>query len=152
MRHRVKGVKLGRSRDHHRSLLRNQSRSFFLSAGITTTSAKAAFTRPALEKQIALAKKGDLTARRRLFAVFGNRHFVNLLVQAVQSSIGDKTSNFTYFKKIKIRPGDQSLVVKLLPTFTLPPLNFLLKERAKDKAKTKIEAKTKVSKTKAKKS
>lgn len=58
MRHRVAGKKLGRSKDHRRSLRRNLTTALFYNGYVETTEAKAKAVRPYVEKLITLAKKG----------------------------------------------------------------------------------------------
>ena len=72
MRHKVAGYKLGRNTAHRKAMWRNMAVSLFTHGQITTTVPKAKSLQPFVEKLITIAKKGDLTARRRLIAALGN--------------------------------------------------------------------------------
>ncbi len=72
MRHRVAGFKLGRDTEHRKAMWRNMAIALFTHGQITTTVPKAKSLRPLVEKLISLAKKGDLTSRRRVIKVLGN--------------------------------------------------------------------------------
>jgi len=73
----VSGKKLSRDTDHRRALRRNLAAALFISGRIKTTEAKARFVRPFVEKIITIARKGDLTARRRVVAMLQDRFIVD---------------------------------------------------------------------------
>lgn len=68
MRHRVYGYKLSRDSEDRRSLRRNLAVALFTHEQITTTLPKAKSVQPFVEKLITLARKGDLSSRRRVIA------------------------------------------------------------------------------------
>ena len=95
MNHGVKKVKLGRTADHRRAMLKNLSTSILRKGmeanqadrSVVTTVDKAKAVRSMVERLITYAKKGDLSARRQaakfvddhevlqgLFAVLGPRY------------------------------------------------------------------------------
>ena len=76
MRHRVAGRKLSRTKEHRLALRRNLVSSLFEHETISTTIEKAKEVKPFAEKLITLAKKGNLTARRRAISLLGNRDIV----------------------------------------------------------------------------
>ena len=76
MRHRVAGRKLSRTKEHRLALRRNLVSSLFEHETISTTIEKAKEVKPFAEKLITLAKKGDLSARRRAISLLGNRDIV----------------------------------------------------------------------------
>lgn len=76
MRHRVAGYKLSRTSAHRRAMLRNLAVALFTHEQITTTLPKARSVQPLVEKLITIAKKGDLTARRRIAAALGRDHII----------------------------------------------------------------------------
>ena len=70
MRHRkVTAGKLGRSASHRKALMRNMATALFEYESIVTTKAKAKALRRYSEKIITLAKRGDPSAHRLVFAV-----------------------------------------------------------------------------------
>ncbi len=72
MRHQVAGKKLGRDTEHRTALFRNLAIALFTHEQITTTIPKAKAVQAFVEKLITTAKKGDLTARRRIIKAIGN--------------------------------------------------------------------------------
>ncbi|MBN2589113.1 MAG: 50S ribosomal protein L17 [Sedimentisphaerales bacterium] len=78
MRHRVAGRKLSRTKEHRLAMRRNMVSSLFEHETISTTIEKAKEVKPFAEKLITLAKKGDLSARRRAISLLGNRKIVAL--------------------------------------------------------------------------
>jgi large subunit ribosomal protein L17 len=72
MRHRRKTVKLGRTAEHRKAMLANQTCSLIEHGRITTTLAKAKAVRPLAEKMVTLGKRGSLHARRRALALLHN--------------------------------------------------------------------------------
>lgn len=71
MRHRRAGYRLNRKTAHRTAMLRNMAASLFEHGQITTTIPKAKTVQPLVEKIITLAKRGDLSARRRVIAILG---------------------------------------------------------------------------------
>ena len=137
MRHRTSGKQLGRTRHQRQALFRSLARAMFLHGSICTTKAKAQSVIPLIEKICSLCKKGDISSRRRIFAIFQDRSFVNRIVEAITVAYADRQSNFTKIKHIKCRQGDDALIVKL--EFTLP-VDF------KDKNKSDVPVKDKTPK------
>ncbi len=79
MRHRLAHRKLGRTTAHRRALRRNLAQSLFEHGQVTTTFAKAKEIRRFAEKLITLAKKareGDLSCRRRIVRLLGDRAMI----------------------------------------------------------------------------
>jgi len=72
MRHRVGGFKLGRDTEHRKAMWRNMAIALLTHGQIKTTVPKAKSLKPFVEKLITLAKKGDLSARRRVIQQIGN--------------------------------------------------------------------------------
>ena len=66
MRHRIAGKQLNVQSNHRRAMLRNLAAALFEHGRIETTMAKAKAVQPFVERLITIARKGDLTARRRL--------------------------------------------------------------------------------------
>ncbi len=76
MQHQKRLFKLGRNTAHRRAMWRNMAVSFFTHGQITTTVPRAKSIQPFLERLITLARKGDLTARRRIIQALGDRYMV----------------------------------------------------------------------------
>ena len=73
MRHRVFGRRLNRNSAHRRAMIRNLAAGLFEHRQIETTLPKAKAVQPFIEKIITLAKKGTLSARRRIEAKINDR-------------------------------------------------------------------------------
>lgn len=145
MRHRISGKQLGRTRHQRQALFRSLARAIFIHGSICTTRAKAQAVVPLVEKICRLCQKshqGDLSSRRRIFAVFQDRKFVNRIVKAISLAFGQRQSNFTKITYVKRRQGDDALVVKL--EFTLPvDLKDDSKSNSSDKDNKKLSVKPK---------
>jgi len=139
MKHKVAGRQLGRNHHQRQSLFRIQARAMFTHGKIETTEAKAKAVLPLVEKLCRFAQKADLSSRRRLFAVFQNKRFVNLLVKAVAISFKDVHMNFTKIIKIKRRQGDDALIVRLsfVRPYQLNPPAVSQKKETKETKKVK---------------
>ncbi|MDD2225060.1 MAG: L17 family ribosomal protein [Candidatus Shapirobacteria bacterium] len=113
MKHRIAGKKLHRNFDEKRALLRSLTRAMFTHGAIETTDAKVKAVVPMVEKLAnIIMTKEELTAKRELFRVLQDQHWVNRVVANFKSVFGDQTSNFTTIQKIKRRYGDDALIVK----------------------------------------
>jgi large subunit ribosomal protein L17 len=135
MKHRIAGKKLGRNFNERKALLKSLTRSMFTHGAIETTEAKVKAVVPMVEKLAnIIMTKEELTAKRELFKVLQDQHWVNRVVANFKSVFGDQTSNFTTIQKIKRRFGDDALIVKF--SF-VKAVNFKpeVKEKIKKEAK-----------------
>jgi len=151
MRHRIAGRQLGRNINERQALYRSQLRSLFTNGFINTTAAKAKSILPLAEKIAAAAVRADLTARRYIFTFFQDRNVVNNIVTAFTATFPGQTQNFTVMNNVKIRYGDNALIVKLAfikPVKCISPeVSKADKKIASDKIKASFGAKTKVAST-----
>jgi large subunit ribosomal protein L17 len=76
-RHMMRGRQLSRDTEHRKALRRNMAQSLFEHGKIRTTEAKAKEIRPFVEKLITLARRNDLTARRRVIQLMQDRRVVD---------------------------------------------------------------------------
>lgn len=147
MKHRIAGKKLGRNFNERKALLKSLTRSMFTHGAIETTEAKVKAVLPMVEKLAnTIITKEELTAKRELFKVLQDQHWVNRVVANFKSVFGDQKSNFTTIQKIKHRYGDDALIVKF--SF-IKAVNFkpeVKEEVKKDKAVKKVKAVKKESK------
>jgi len=146
MRHRNFGKKLGRDIKERRSLFTSQARSMFTHGAIKTTDAKVKAIIPKIEKlSNMIVTKPELTAKRELFRVLQDQHWVNRVYSIFNSVFAGQTSNFTKTQKIKYRYGDDALIVQL--SF-VKEVSF--KPEVKEEPKKEVKAK-KVAKKEVKK-
>jgi len=110
MRKRIKGRKLSRKEGQRKALLRSLARALFLKERIKTTEAKAKELAVFAEKQISIAKRGDLPSRRLLL-----RHFSKDIVKKLMEEVGKRykgrNGGYTRITKIGLRKNDGAKMV-----------------------------------------
>lgn len=77
MRHRLAGRKLSRTSAHRKALRRNLAAALFQHGRIKTTMAKAKYVQRFAEKIITIARRGDLSSRRRIISLLQDRFLVD---------------------------------------------------------------------------
>ncbi len=128
MRHRIAGGQLNKTSAHRIAMRRNLAAALFEHETISTTLPKAKHVKSFIEKLITIAKKGNLTARRRVIAMLGNRDIVEetdgkiekkgTVIGKLFSEIAprylDRAGGYTRIIKLaKRRLGDNSPLVLL---------------------------------------
>jgi large subunit ribosomal protein L17 len=106
MRHRVAGVKLGRSPAHRRALLRNLVTALLEHESVQTTDAKAKELRRWADRMITLGKAGTLHARRRAARVVGRRSVLKKLFDEIAPRYRTRHGGYTRVVKLGVRRGD----------------------------------------------
>jgi large subunit ribosomal protein L17 len=128
----MRGRQLSRDTEHRKALRRNMAQSLFEHGKIRTTEAKAKEVRPFVEKLITLARRNDLTARRRVISLMQDRRVTDkdqefvtnekggvvTVVQRLFNEIGpkfaDRQGGYTRIIKLpEYRIGDAADVVLL---------------------------------------
>lgn len=104
----TKGPRLGGSPTHERIMLNNLSQQLFEHKRITTTLTKAKRMRPVAERLITFAKKGDLSARRRVLRSIGNKSVVHELFTVIAPAMAERPGGYTRITKIGNRKGDNA--------------------------------------------
>src|SRR5437667_25156 len=92
MRHRVAGVKLGRTPAHRRALLRNLVTALLEHEVVRTTDAKAKELRRWGDRVITLGKQGTLHARRRAAALIRRRSVVRKLFDEIAPRFAERAA------------------------------------------------------------
>ncbi len=113
MRHRKTTKTLGRSASARKALLRDLATSVIVYEKIKTTQGKAKVVRPVVERLITTAKKGDLAARRRLYAFFSTTQPVDKLMEVIGPRYRDRSGGYTRIVKLGHRQGDGADVVQI---------------------------------------
>jgi len=133
MRHRKVSRKLGRDVEHHKAILRNMVTDLFKYGKITTTIAKAKELKRVADKMITLAKRGDLTSRRRALAFIRDKNIVRKLFSELREKYLNRTGGYTRVIKIGPRRGDASMmaIVELVEEKITTKRSKLKKERLK---------------------
>jgi large subunit ribosomal protein L17 len=143
MNHRKFGIKLGRNRREREALFKSIVRSLFTHGAIETTSAKARSVISIIEKLANhIMVKDIIVAQRELSTYIQDKLLVSQIYKTFKKTFDGQTSNFTIMFNVKIRQGDDALIVKL--TFVKP---YKLEEKVKpevDKEAKKESVKKKV--------
>ena len=112
MRHRNRGKQLSRDTEHRIALRRNMAQSLFEHGAIETTLPKAKEVKGFAEKLITLAKRGDLTARRRVIQLMQDRRMTDASQEFVDQTVVQKLFR-DIAPKFQGRPGGYTRIVKL---------------------------------------
>jgi large subunit ribosomal protein L17 len=143
---KVFGRKLGRGRPAREALFASLSRAIILNGKIVTTKAKAKAVQRDFEKIVTLAKKADLSARRRVLSMLDNDNATTDKIFAqIAVSFKDRFSGFTRIINLTPRKGDNTPMVRMEWTEVLGEVK---KEEKVKPAKVKKEEKKVVKKTK----
>jgi large subunit ribosomal protein L17 len=106
MRHRVAGVKLGRSPAHRRALFRNLVTALLRHEAVRTTDAKAKELRRWADRMVTLGKQGTLHARRRAAALIRQRTVLKKLFDEIAPRYAARHGGYTRVVKLGHRRGD----------------------------------------------
>jgi large subunit ribosomal protein L17 len=106
MRHRVAGVKLGRSPAHRRALFRNLVTALLEHEVVRTTDAKAKELRRWADRMITLGKQNTLHARRRAGTVLQSRRVLVKLFDEIAPRYTARAGGYTRVTKLGTRHGD----------------------------------------------
>lgn len=104
----TKGPRLGGGPAHERLILANLATSLFEHDRITTTEAKAKRLRPLAERLVTFAKRGDLSARRRVLTVVRDKGVVHRLFVEIAPDMADRNGGYTRITKVGPRKGDNA--------------------------------------------
>ncbi|MGE4518316.1 MAG: 50S ribosomal protein L17 [Desulfobacteraceae bacterium] len=106
MRHKVSGVKLGRTSSHRNAMFRNMVTSLLKHGQIKTTVVKAKELRKWADKMVTLAKRGDLHARRQALAVIREKDVAHKLFEEAQEKFGSRNGGYTRIIRLGNRKSD----------------------------------------------
>src|SRR5690625_2547029 len=109
----TKGPRLGGSPAHQRRMLANLSVSLFEHKSIKTTLTKAKRLQPYAERLVSYAKKGDLSARRKVQGLIAgnsrtNKSVVHELFTVIGPAMAQREGGYTRITKIGNRSGDNA--------------------------------------------
>ena len=108
MRHKVSKRKLNRTSSHRKSLLANMAVSLIKHEQIKTTLPKAKELAPYVEKLITLGKKGDLSARRKLYSIIPEKIWGAKVFDVLAERYRDRNGGYTRVMKAGFRHGDSA--------------------------------------------
>jgi large subunit ribosomal protein L17 len=110
---RVKGKKLGRNAAQRKALYRGLLAALVKHGAIKTTLAKAKAARPSIEKLITIARKGDLTARRRLLSAVPQKEIVEKMIKEIGPRFRNRAGGYLRIVKLGPRASDQTEMARL---------------------------------------
>lgn len=112
MRHRKKGRILDRKKAARKALLKNLASSLIIHGKIKTTLAKAKELRSLADKVVILARKNDLSSKRRLLSFFSKK-IAKKAIEDLREKYKDRKSGFTRITKIDSRKGDSAEMAQI---------------------------------------
>lgn len=141
----TKGPRLGGGPAHERLMLANLATALFEHGRITTTEAKAKRLRPLAERLITFAKRGDLSARRRVLTVVRDKEVVHVLFTEIGPRYENRHGGYTRIVKVGPRKGDNAPMaiielVEPLQEQVVAEATGATKRAAKEKAGAKTAA------------
>ena len=113
MRHRRKGVVLGREKAPREAMLRNLAQSIILYERVNTTLAKAKAVRTVVEKLITIGRTKSLTSRRRLARVLTLESAVNKVLEEIGPRYVTRPGGYTRIIKLGRRKGDGAQIAQI---------------------------------------
>ena len=108
MRHGLRGRKLNRPSGHRRALFANLAAALIKHEQIKTTLPKAKDLRPVVERLITLGKRGNLHARRQVYAVLRNDAVTQKLFGTLAERYKTRNGGYTRVLKAGFRYGDMA--------------------------------------------
>jgi len=113
MRHKKQRYSLNRFSSYRKATVKALTRSVLLRQRVITTAKKAKAARVNIEKVISLAKKEDLTARRKVYDLLNDHALVKTLFNDIAPLFSKRQSGFTRIILWKKRRGDNAQLVVL---------------------------------------
>lgn len=113
MRHRNKNYILDREKAPRELMLRNLASSILIYEKVKTTEAKAKAVRTLLEKMITTAKKGDLSARRKLIETLPQKMAIKKTMEVLGERYKDREGGYSRIIKLGVRQGDGAEMVQI---------------------------------------
>lgn len=113
MRHKNKVKTLDRKKGPRELMLRNLASSIIIYEKVKTTKAKAKVVKPLVEKVITVAKKGDLSARRKLLQLLLQPQAAKKLMEVLAQRYQDRSGGYCRISKLGHRLGDGAEMVQI---------------------------------------
>lgn len=108
MRHGLAHRKLNRTSEHRKAMFANMAASLIEHEQIVTTLPKAKELRPIMEKLVTLAKKGDLSSRRRAISKIRNKDMAKKLFDVLGPRYEERNGGYVRIMKAGFRHGDNA--------------------------------------------
>ena len=114
MRHRRNVGKIGMEKAHRESVLANLATALIMHSKVDTTLARAKAGQRFAERVITLARRGDLHARRIVFARLQDKQAVDKLFEEIGPRYKDRPGGYTRVVKLGPRRGDGAERARLM--------------------------------------
>jgi len=111
MRHGKKRNQLNRFTSWHEATLHSMSRNLLMQESIRTTLQKAKAVKPLVDDLISMAKRGDLSAKRRAFSILQDHRLVMRLFNDIGPRFARISGGYTRIINLGRRRGDDAQVV-----------------------------------------
>ena len=108
MRHRVHHVKLNRTSEHRKSLIKNMLNSLIKYEQITTTLPKAKLLKPQIDKVITLGKKESLANKKDLFSNLQDNLNARKVTNVLSKRYLSRKGGYSRIIKAGFRYGDRA--------------------------------------------
>jgi large subunit ribosomal protein L17 len=149
-KHRVRKIKLSRSYNPRKALIKGLVVSLIDKEQVTTTLTKAKVLKSRFDKLAAKAQSGSLHARRQVFASLSNHQATNKLVDTIVPLMPNRRGGFTTIEKVTIRRGDAATMATVRLAVDVPEPQVDKdkgsKSKGKDKKKSSVSPKKTVKK------
>ena len=106
MRHKIAGTRLSRSTGARKALFKNLLTDLFRNERIESTVVKAKVIRSQAEKMITMARRGDLSSRRRVYSQLNSTKVAKKLFEEIAKEYQDRKGGYTRIYKLGPRKGD----------------------------------------------
>lgn len=136
-KHNVRKIKLSRSYNQRKSLIKGLVISLIDNGKVTTTLTKAKVLKSRFDKLAAKAQKGTLHARRQIAASLSNHKASNKLVDTIAPLMPNRRGGFTTIEKTTIRRGDAAVMATVKLSVPIPEPKKEEKKKEDKKASKK---------------
>ena len=130
-KHRVRKIKLSRTYNQRKSLIKGLVVSLIDSGKVTTTITKAKVLKSRFDKLAAKAQQGTVHARRQIAASISNHQSANKLMDTIVPLMPKRRGGFTTIEKTTIRRGDAAVMATVKLAVPLPEVIKADKKKAK---------------------
>lgn len=108
MRHKKITDRLGRFSSLRKATVRDIAKSVLKYQSIVTTLARARATSKLIDRLVSLGKEGNLTSRRRAFAILGDHDLVKILFTEIAPRYRNRLGGYTRIFSLSGRRGDNA--------------------------------------------
>ncbi len=144
-KHRVRKIKLSRTYNQRKALIKGLVVSLIDTGKVTTTITKAKVLKSRFDKLAAKAQPGTLHARRQIYSAISNNKAANKLVDTIVPLMPNRRGGFTTIEKTTIRRGDAAVMATVKLSVPVPEVKKV-ETKKEDKKKTKLEKKPAIKK------